>query len=127
MAFHSLLVLWGLLTRVVRFVHQYDEEYEAQKKARRPGRPASAREDLLKVTIASLVTEYQKGFCKAILALALRHSRLTCHPDLPDLSSEDNISMLARWEGSWSYLSNIKWVKITAAGDMRPSIFPPKA
>lgn len=47
-----------------RFVHQHDEEYEQQQKARRPGRPASAREDLLKVTIKGLETEYEKGFCK---------------------------------------------------------------
>lgn len=46
-----------------RFVHQYDEEYEQQRKTRRPGRPASAREDLLKVTIKGLETEYEKGFC----------------------------------------------------------------
>lgn len=47
-----------------RFVHQYDEEYEQQKKARRPGRPASAKEDLLKVAIKGLETEYEKGFCR---------------------------------------------------------------
>jgi len=49
-----------------RFVNQYNEEYDQQKKARRPGRPASAREDLLKATIHELKTEFQKGFCKAI-------------------------------------------------------------
>lgn len=47
-----------------RFVAQYNEEYDEQKKARRPGRPASAREDLLKVTIDGMKTEYQKGFCE---------------------------------------------------------------
>jgi translation machinery-associated protein 16 len=46
---------------------------------------------------------------------------------MPDLSTEDNIAMLDRWEGEWSFLSNIKWVKVTQAGDVRPSSFPPKA
>lgn len=48
----------------LRFVHQYDEEYEELKKARRPGRGASAKEDLLKVKISTLEKEYQNGFCK---------------------------------------------------------------
>lgn len=45
-----------------RFVNQYDEEYDEVKKARRPGRPASVREDLLKMKIAALNEEYEKGF-----------------------------------------------------------------
>lgn len=44
------------------FVHQYDEELAEIKQARRPGRPASAREDLLKVKITSLEKEYKNGF-----------------------------------------------------------------
>ena len=34
------------------------------KKARRKGRPASAKEDLLKVKIDALEKEWQNGFCK---------------------------------------------------------------
>lgn len=48
------------------------------------------------------------------------------HPDLPDLTDEVNLSELDRWEGSWSYLSNLKWVKITDVGAVRTSSFPPK-
>ncbi|KAK6953584.1 hypothetical protein Daesc_005889 [Daldinia eschscholtzii] len=44
------------------FVHQYDEELNEIKKARRPGRPASTKEDLLKVKIDNLQKEYQNGF-----------------------------------------------------------------
>ena len=47
-----------------RFVRRYDEEYEALKKARRQGRPASTREDLLKAKIAELEKEYRDGFCE---------------------------------------------------------------
>ncbi|KAB5533615.1 translation machinery-associated protein 16 [Coniochaeta sp. 2T2.1] len=95
--------------KIQEFVNQYNEEYEEQKKARRPGRPASAREDLLKVAINGLETEWEKGFY------------------LPDLTDEVNISELDRFEGSWAYLSNLKWVKITKKGDQRTSSFPPKA
>lgn len=52
------------LTFWFRFVHQYDEEYDAVKKTRRPGRPASAREDLLKIKIVALEKEYRDGFCE---------------------------------------------------------------
>lgn len=51
-----------LITRS-RFVHQYDDEYESVKKTRRAGRPASAREDLLKMKVDALEKEYQNGFC----------------------------------------------------------------
>ena len=44
------------------FIHQHDDEYESLKKARRPGRPGSAREDLLKIKIAALADEYNNGF-----------------------------------------------------------------
>lgn len=47
------------------FVHQYDEEYAEVKKTRRPGRPASAKEDLLKLKISTLEDEYKgNGFCE---------------------------------------------------------------
>jgi translation machinery-associated protein 16 len=45
-------------------VHQYDEELNELKKARRPGRPASTKEDLLKAKINVLEKEYQSGFCE---------------------------------------------------------------
>jgi len=47
--------------------------------------------------------------------------------DVPDLTDEVNIAELDRWEGSWAYLANLKWVKITKAGNVRTSSFPPKA
>lgn len=47
----------------LRFVHQYDEEYDSVKKTRRSGRPPSAREDLLKMKIEALEKEYQHGLC----------------------------------------------------------------
>lgn len=50
-----------------------------------------------------------------------------CILDVPDLTDEVNISELDRWEGSWAYLSNLKWVRITEKGDVRTSSFPPKA
>ncbi|KAI1762294.1 translation machinery-associated protein 16 [Hypoxylon sp. FL1150] len=90
------------------YVHQYDEELNEVKKARRPGRPASAREDLLKVKIEKLQKEHQSGFL------------------LPVLDTEENAAVLGRFEGSWSYLTGLKWVRISSAGAVQPSSFPPR-
>ncbi|KAL2257256.1 hypothetical protein VTK26DRAFT_421 [Humicola hyalothermophila] len=96
-------------SKIHEFVHQYDEEYEAVKKTRRPGRPASTKEDLLRMKIYDLEKEYRDGFY------------------MPDLTTEQNVAMLNRFEGSWSFLSNLAWVKVSAAGNVKPSSFPPQS
>ncbi|RYP67025.1 hypothetical protein DL770_008704 [Monosporascus sp. CRB-9-2] len=44
------------------YVHQYDEELDEIRKSRRKGRPASTKEDLLKMKIESLQKEWHNGF-----------------------------------------------------------------
>ncbi|KAI0165187.1 translation machinery-associated protein 16 [Hypoxylon sp. FL1284] len=90
------------------FVHQHDEEMNEMKKTRRPGRPASAKEDLLRVKIDKLQKEYQSGFL------------------LPVLDTEEDAALLCRFEGSWSYLTALKWVRVSSTGTIHPSSFPPK-
>ena len=46
-------------------MHQHDEEFNELKKDRRPGRPASTREDLLRIKIAADEKEYENGFCQS--------------------------------------------------------------
>ncbi|KAK4042967.1 translation machinery-associated protein 16 [Parachaetomium inaequale] len=102
------LELEAIQAKIHEFVHQHDEEYEEVKKTRRPGRPASAREDLLKMKVSALEKEHRDGFY------------------LPDLTVEANVQLLSRFEGSWSYLTSLAWVKISAAGTVKPSNFPPQ-
>ena len=45
-------------------MHQYDEEFSQLKKERRAGRPASTREDVLKIKIALDEKEWENGFCE---------------------------------------------------------------
>ncbi|EJT75833.1 hypothetical protein GGTG_05762 [Gaeumannomyces tritici R3-111a-1] len=92
---------------VKKFVHQYDEEYAEIKSARRPGRGASSREEVLKVNMVTLEKEHKNGFY------------------MPDLTSEENLAALDRWEGSWAYLASLAWVKVTADGETRTASFPP--
>ncbi|ESZ96806.1 hypothetical protein SBOR_2807 [Sclerotinia borealis F-4128] len=99
-AIHSLISI---------FVHQNDEEMTAIKKERRPGRPASTREDLLRIKIAGDEKEYENGFY------------------LPDLTDSDNVMALALWEKStWSYLNTLKWVRLSSSGHIQETKFPPK-
>ncbi len=67
-----------ILTRN-RFVHQHDEEYAEIKKNRRAGRPASTREDVLRIKIAKDLKEYENGFCRDPFQTKGRSPRLTAH------------------------------------------------
>jgi translation machinery-associated protein 16 len=58
--------------------------------------------------IAALETEHQQGF------------------SLPDVTSEETATGLFRWEGSWSYLSTLPWIKVAKDGQIRPGDFPSK-
>ncbi|KAI1305027.1 translation machinery-associated protein 16 [Xylaria venustula] len=99
----------GVIRELIQtYVHQYDEELEEVKKARRPGQPAKAKEDLLKVKIAHLQKEYQNGFL------------------LPVLDTQENATLVQKWEGSWPYLTTFKWVRIHSNGVTKPASFPPK-
>ncbi|TQS33550.1 hypothetical protein Golomagni_06102 [Golovinomyces magnicellulatus] len=98
----------GVQSLVSEFVHQYDEEFNDAKKARRPGRPASVKEDLLKMKIKALESEYKDGFL------------------LPDIMSEEGVKKLELWEGSWSYLTTLTWIKVSIAGKVNPGDFPSK-
>ncbi|KAK1766523.1 translation machinery-associated protein 16 [Phialemonium atrogriseum] len=102
------LQIEAVQSKIQEFIHQYDEEYETITKARRAGRGASAREDLLKAKISSLEKEYQNGFF------------------LPDLTTVENVPLLDRWEGTWSYLTNVTWVRVNTSGNVQPSSFPPR-
>ncbi|KAF3763778.1 hypothetical protein M406DRAFT_262813 [Cryphonectria parasitica EP155] len=94
---------------ISQYVHQYDEQYDAVRKTRRPGRPASAREDLLKMKVDALEKEHQNGFF------------------VPDLSKQENLDLLDRWEGSWAFLASLSWVRISKTGTIKPSAFPPSS
>ncbi|PHH86091.1 hypothetical protein CDD83_10775 [Cordyceps sp. RAO-2017] len=90
------------------FIHRHDEEYDGLKKSRRAGRPPSTREDLLKMKMSALETEYEKGFA------------------LPDVMDHDNVKLLEDWEGSWSKLTTLQWIKVTSTGSVRKADFPSK-
>ena len=91
-----------------RYLGRHDEEIEQLESERRPGRPSSNREDLLKQQLAIEAREYSAGFW------------------LPDMEDNENLDLLRNWNGKWTSLSNFKYVRLTRAGTSSPSRFPPK-
>ncbi|KAI9868341.1 MAG: hypothetical protein M1813_005784 [Trichoglossum hirsutum] len=77
------------------YLHRDDEELSKLKKERRPGRPSSTREDMLKQRIEVEQKEFKTGF------------------NIPDMEDQKNVEALLRWTGEWTALSNIKFVKDT--------------
>ncbi|PHH76297.1 hypothetical protein CDD82_4059 [Ophiocordyceps australis] len=90
------------------FIHQYDQEQTLLRKNRRPGRPPTTREDLVKMKIAALEAEYKNGFV------------------LPDMLHQDGVEKLRGWEGSWSKLTALSWIRISSKGLVRQAEFPSK-
>ena len=121
--------LRDLTAEVQQAISQYEEEFDAAKKARRPGRPATAREDLLKRKVAGLREEYKNGFgapthllswCH-VCVLKLTHHLLDSHANV---TKQETAKTLDQWDGTWTTLTTIPWVKISQAGQARSSEFP---
>ena len=101
------------------------------KSQRRAGRPASTREDVLRIKIARDEKEWENGFCQFASKPTLNHdfevvTNMRCVADLPDLTLPENVVYLDRWDGSWAYLPTLKWVIIAKDGTVKQASFPPK-
>ncbi|EAW21642.1 translation machinery-associated protein 16 [Aspergillus fischeri NRRL 181] len=93
---------------VVRYINRSVPEIEQLQSERRKGRPPSKREEALLQRTEVENKEFKTGFW------------------MPDLSQEDVIKGLASWNGDWSGLSMMKFIRITKDGGKQPSAFPPK-
>ncbi|KAF2444351.1 hypothetical protein P171DRAFT_414322 [Karstenula rhodostoma CBS 690.94] len=90
------------------FLGRDDEELATLKAERRPGRPPSTRETLLKQNQAMEQGEYASGFW------------------VPELEDAENLKQLKSWNGQWSGLPTLKFARISKDGVKRESSFPPK-
>ncbi|KAK4697111.1 translation machinery-associated protein 16, partial [Lecanoromycetidae sp. Uapishka_2] len=91
-----------------RYLSRHDEELAELKSQRRPGRPSSTREDLLKQHTQTEDREYTGGFW------------------MPDLTDGGNLKTLRGWNGEWTALNTLKYVRVSRGGTNKPSSFPPK-
>lgn len=83
-------------------------EIEQLQSERRKGRPPSKREEALLQRTDVENREFKTGFW------------------MPDFSDEGVLKALASWNGDWSGLSTMKFIRITKDGAKQPSAFPPK-
>lgn len=90
------------------FLERNAEELEAVKAARRPGRPAAGREDMLTRQEARERMEYDSGFW------------------VPELSDVVNVKAFREWKGEWIGLNIIKFVRIAKDGVVKGSAWPPR-
>ena len=89
-----------------------DDELNKLKQERRPGRPPSNREDLLLQRIETEKKEYESGFWV---------------PDLmEDDGAEGKVARLQTWNGEWSSLNALAFVRISRDGEVSRSSFPPR-
>ncbi|KAI9816491.1 MAG: hypothetical protein M1827_001623 [Pycnora praestabilis] len=93
---------------IERYLQRDSEELANLRTERRPGRPTSTREDLLNQKATTEVKEFDTGFW------------------MPDIEDTDNLAFLERWNGEWSSLNTMKFVRITRTGVRLDSSFPPK-
>ena len=105
--YESTFTLDEMQTLVEKFFKQDEDELAEMKAKRRPGRPASARQDLLQAKLNLGHKEYNSGFW------------------LPDMEDERNVERLQEWNGEWESLNNLTFIRITRAGSKAPSQFPP--
>ncbi|BCS03350.1 translation machinery-associated protein 16 [Aspergillus luchuensis] len=93
---------------VVRYINRSVPEIEQLQSERRKGRPPSKREEALLQRTDVENREFKTGFW------------------MPDFSDESVLKALASWNGDWSGLSTMKFIRITKDGAKQPSVFPPK-
>ncbi|VUC30578.1 unnamed protein product [Clonostachys rosea] len=124
----EVLDLTTVQDEIHKFIQQYVKEHDSLKKSRRPGRPASTREDLLKNKIAALQAEYDQGFAVPDVINAEGASILSSGEDplseettTPSDEGEVEVATIP-----WSKVTTIPWIKVTRAGQARPADFPTK-
>lgn len=111
---HSDAVIYLQLERILtfillnRFINRSVSEIEQEQSERRKGRPPSKREEALVQRTEVEDKEFKTGFW------------------MPDLTHEGAVLALSKWNGNWSGLSTVKFIRLTKDGEKQASTFPPK-
>ncbi|EEP81329.1 predicted protein [Uncinocarpus reesii 1704] len=93
---------------VTRYLARYTPELTQLRQERRKGRPPSKREETLTQREEAEAKEFSTGFW------------------IPDLGSQDNLRRLKGWNGDWSALTNVDFVRLSSDGKKLKSTFPPR-
>jgi translation machinery-associated protein 16 len=92
-----------------RCINRDEEELTQLQQERRKGRPPVRREEALMQRTQTEEKEFKTGFW------------------MPDMSDADVLVALKHWNGQWSGLSPMKFIRLTQAGVKQSSSFPPKS
>ncbi|KAL8862497.1 MAG: hypothetical protein Q9178_000995 [Gyalolechia marmorata] len=90
------------------YLDRDSSELSTMESERRPGRPTSTRENLLKQRIQAEANEYNSGYW------------------MPDMEDVHTLERLREWNEQWTSLGTLKYVRIARDGTNHTSIFPPK-
>ncbi|KAI1986823.1 translation machinery-associated protein 16 [Ophidiomyces ophidiicola] len=90
-----------------KYLARYTSELTQLRQERRRGRPPSRREGVLSQQEVVEAREFSTGFW------------------LPDLGSVDNLRKLKAWNGDWSAMSNLDFLRLRTDGSKQRSMFPP--
>lgn len=96
-------------TNNTRYIDRDTEEIKELQAERRKGRPPSKREEALKERVQIEDREFTTGLW------------------MPDLSDQYALTGMKNWNGHWSGLSAITFIRLTKAGEKLTSTFPPKS
>ena len=93
---------------VSEYIHRTDEDLTEEKAQRRPGRPPSSLENQLTAQQESEEKEFKSGIW------------------IPDIRNKALRERLERWNGDWSGLNTLKFIRVVKNGPVKDSSFPPK-
>ncbi|WEW60135.1 translation machinery-associated protein 16 [Emydomyces testavorans] len=92
----------------IEYLSRHTSELSLLRQERRKGRPPVKREEALTQLEEAEAKEYSTGFW------------------MPDLGSEDNLRRIKEWNGEWSSMSTVDFVRLSSSGNKQKSMFPPK-
>lgn len=93
---------------VTAYLARHDGELSQLAQSRRAGRPPDRREIQLTQLKAKEEGEYTSGLW------------------IPDLRDQENLANLKVWQGEWSALGTVGFVRVSKEGECRASGFPPR-
>ena len=90
------------------YVQRSEEDIAELKAQRRPGRPSSKEEDRLNQQQEADKREFKSGLW------------------VPDIRLQANREKLERWNGEWSGMNTLNFIRVSTDGSIKESSFPPK-
>jgi translation machinery-associated protein 16 len=84
---------------ITAFIARDEDELNKIKSERRPGRPASSRQDMLQLKLDHDLQEYKAGY------------------NVPNLLDGETVAHLREWNGSQGGLNSIKFIRVAKDKD----------